>query len=384
MVPGSGSLHPESQQRRRTAIDAAFAALLVAALAACEKAPVVEEPVVRPVRYAEVSLARGAERRTYSGTSQAELETDLSFRVSGTLLRRTVDVGDSVERGDRIAFLDDQDYRVRLDEARAGLARAEAERRNADSSYQRTRDLYENQNASRTQLDSARAMAESAEAQYRASAQQVEAAELQLSYTRLTAPQSCTIAGTFVELNQNVSAGQPILRVNCGQCAEVVVDVPDTDIARITPGMNVAVSIAAMADVDLRGTVQEVGVATGAGGSTYSVTIALQDGCETVRSGMAVDVGFEFPTTNGDDSITIPYVSVGEDAEGNFVYVLERDGDDIAVAKRRGVEIGIVTGDGIVITDGLTPGELIATAGVRRLEPGQRVRLLPTITPDSP
>ncbi len=384
MVSGRRSLYPESQRRRRTAIGSAPAVVLITVLAACEKAPIVEEPVVRPVRYAEISLTSGAERRTYSGTSQAELETDLSFRVAGTLLRRPVDVGDSVERGERIAVLDDQDYRVRLDEARAGLARAEAERRNADSSYQRTRDLYENRNASRTQLDSARAMAESSEAQYRASAQQVEAAELQLSYTRLTAPQSCTIADTFVELNQNVSAGQPIVRVNCGQCAEVVVDVPDTDIARVTPGMNVAVSIAAMADNDLHGTVQEVGVATGAGGSTYSVTIALQDGCEIVRSGMAVDVGFEFPTTNGVDSITIPYVSVGEDADGNFVYTLERDGDGFAVAQRRGVEIGIVTGDGIVIVNGLTPGELIATAGVRRLEPGQRVRLLPTNAPGSP
>ena len=270
-----------------------------------------------------------------------------------------------------VGVLDSTDFQVRLDEARAGLARAEAELRNADANYARTRDLYESQTASRNQLDTARALAESADAQYRAASQQVEAARLQLSYTRLAAPQSCTVAQTFVDVNQNVSSGQPIARLNCGHCAEVVVSVSDADIARVTEGMEVAARISAVAGGEVQGIVQEVGIAAAARGTTYPVTIALQERCESVRSGMAVDVTFNFPTATAGSSLVVPYVAVGEDREGNFVFVLEPDEEGRLLARRRAVQVGPVTSDGIVVLQGLSE-----TAGVRRLTPGQEVTLL--------
>lgn len=371
MVPTGRILHPRARPR----VPALIGSALLVTIAGCDSAPVEEAPIVRPVRYAAVVAQGDSEARTYSGTTRAELETDLSFRVSGTLTERPVDVGNLIEQGDLVAALDATDFRVRLDEARAGLARAEAELRNADANYERTRDLYENQNASRTQLDSARAQAESAEAQHRASTQQVEAARLQLTYTRLTAPQACTVAQTFVEINQNVASGQAVARLNCGHCAEVVVSVADADIDKLSPGMPATATISAL-DQELPGVVQEVGVATAAGGTTYPVTVALQEQCEDLRSGMAVDVTFDFPTESAEGNLIVPYVSVGEDRSGNFVFVIEPGEGDRMFANRRSVEIGTVTGTGIVIADGLSAGELVATAGVRRLTTGQEVTLL--------
>ena len=372
MVSGGGVLHPEARGIRRALI----VLPLLATVVGCEPAPLEEQEIVRPVRYTEVVSQGASEARTYSGATRAEVETDLSFRVGGTLTQRPVDVGDEVSRGDLVAALDSTDFQVRLDEARAGLARAEAERRNAEANYDRTRDLYESQNASRTQLDSARAMAESAEAQYRAAAQQVEAARLQLSYSRLTAPQSCTVAEAFVEINQNVSPGQPVVQLNCGGCAEVVVSVSDTDISRVDRGMEVTATVTALPGSAIPGVVSEVGIATGARSTTYPVTITLTERCEEVRSGMAVDVRFEFPTAAAGDKPVVPYVAVGEDRDGHYVFVIEPDASGVLHANRRAVVVGSATHSGIVIVDGLEPGELIATAGVRRLTPGQEVTLL--------
>ena len=372
MVSGRGILHPGAQGIRRALI----VLPLVATAVGCEQAPLEEPAVVRPVRYTQVVVQGASEARTYSGAARAELETDLSFRVGGTLTQRPVDVGDEVDRGDLVAALDSTDFQVRLDEARAGLARAEAEQRNADANYDRTRDLYESQNASRTQLDSARALAESAQAQYRAASQQVEAARLQLSYARLTAPQACTVAETFVEVNQNVSPGQPVVQLNCGGCAEVVVSVSDTDISRVQQGMEVSASVTALPGSPIPGIVREVGVATGARSTTYSVTIALTERCEDVRSGMAVDVRFDFPTAATGGNPVVPYVAVGEDRNGHYVFVIEADENGVLRAVRRPVEVGSATAGGIVIVNGLQPGELIATAGVRRLTQGQEVTLL--------
>jgi RND family efflux transporter MFP subunit len=372
MVSGRGIVHPRASGVRRALIILP----LVATAIGCEQAPLEEPTVVRPVRYMEVVAQGGSEARTYSGAARAEVETALSFRVGGTLTQRSVDVGDEVDRGDLVATLDSTDFQVKLDEARAGLARAEAEQRNADANYDRTRDLYESQNASRGELDSARALAESAAAQYRAAAQQVEAARLQLSYSRLTAPQACTVAETFVEVNQNVSPGQPVVQLNCGGCVEVVVSVSDSDISRVERGMEVTARVTALPGSPIPGVVSEVGVATGARSSTYPVTIALSERCEEVRSGMAVDVRFVFPVTVVGNKPVVPYVAVGEDRAGNYVFVIQSDENNVLRAIRRPVEVGMATPDGIVIVDGLQPGELIATAGVRRLGTGQEVTLL--------
>ncbi len=372
MVSASRGLYPRASRRRGSLTVLACAAVL----AGCEPETGGEDTLVRPVHYTRVVAQGASETRTYSGTAHAELETDLSFRVGGTLIRRPVDVGSELGRGDPIAALDTSDFRVSLDEARAGLSRAEAERRNADANYERTRDLYENQNASRTELDTARAMAESAEAQYRAASQQVEAARLQLSYASLAAPEQCTVAQTFVEVNQNVSPGQPVVRLNCGRCAELVVSVPETEIARVENGMPVTAVVSAVPGSGLTGAVKEVGVATGAGATTYPVTVALEEGCELVRSGMTVDVRFDFPTTGPGENPIVPYVSVGEDRDGHFVFVIEPGAEDRLFAQRRSVDIGAVVTDGIVVTRGLNVGELIATAGVRRLVSGQEVTLL--------
>ena len=380
MVPGRGSLHTGAGSIRRALIILP----LLTAVSGCEQAPLEEQTVVRPVRYTQVVAQGASEARTYSGAARAELETDLSFRVGGTLTRRPVDVGAEIDRGDLVASLDSTDFQVRLDEARAGLARAEAERRNAEANYDRTRDLYETQNASRTQLDSARALAESAEAQNRAATQQVEAARLQLSYARLTAPQACTVAETFVEINQNVSPGQPVVRLNCGGCAEVVVSVSDTDISRVDRGMEVTATVNALPESAIPGVVSEVGISTAARSTTYPVTIALTERCEEVRSGMAVDVRFEFPTAAAGDSPVVPYVSVGEDRNGHYVFVIEPDENGVLRANRRPVEVGGATHSGIMIVAGLEPGELIATAGVRRLMPGQEVTLLGNPEPTGP
>jgi RND family efflux transporter MFP subunit len=355
-----------------------LAVLVIAVQAGCQGDIQPEPELVRPVRYARVVPQGAMEARTYSGSTKAELETDLSFKVGGNLILRDADVGDAISVGQLVAQLDPTDYQVRAQEAEAGLARARAELRNAQANYERTRDLYENRNASRSDLDAARAGSESAGAQVRAATQRLEAARLQLSYTRLSAPAVCTVAQTFVELNQNVAAGQSILRVNCGQCAEVVVSVPELDISRINAGTTVAVAVDAIPGEVLTGVITEVGVATGRGGATYPVTVALQEGCKSVRSGMAADVTFRFPTAGPSGVLVVPFVAVGEDVNGRFVFVLEpSDGEsgEQWFARRRAVTVGGPTADGLAITSGLADGEIIATAGVRRLTDGQQVTL---------
>jgi multidrug efflux system membrane fusion protein len=354
--------------------------LFLAALftSGCEQPPVTVVEVVRPVRYMQVVPVGSAETRIFSGVTKAAVETDLSFKVGGLLTELQAGVGDNIAAGQLVARIEPTDYEVTLREAQAGLERSRAEERNAQAGFERTRELYENRNASRSDLDTARAMAESAGAQVRASSQQLEGARLQLSYAQLKSPQQCTIARRYVEVNQNVSAGQPIVRVNCGGCAEIRVDVPGVYIGQIETGKAAKVKVAALPGQQLDGIVTEVGVGTDQNRSIYPVVVQLQNGCAAVRSGMAADVALvlAFKEAAG-SSLLVPIVSVGEDRDGNFVFVLESQANgEQFVARRRAVTVGQPMTEGLQIEAGLTNGELIATAGVRRLIDGQVVTLL--------
>ncbi len=351
---------------------------LAMTLIGCEAPPPESEPTVRPVRFARVATGGGASSRVFSGTVRAALESDLSFKVPGTLVSLPLAVGSEVGAGSVVASLDPTDYEVKRREAEAGLARAVAQQRNAEASYERTRGLYENRNVSRSDLDAARAAAESAAAQVRAARQQLEAARLQLSYTELRAPQDCRVAATPVEVNQNVQVGQTVVSLTCGDCPEVAISVPETYIEPVRAQSAARVIVDALGQREFDAIVTEVGVATARLGATFPVTVALKGQCDGVRSGMSANVRFQLDTggTAG-EGLVVPVVAVGEDRDGRFAFVLEPAGDgDRWQARRRPVEVGMPTPDGIEITAGLSEGELIATAGVRRLADGQIVTLL--------
>jgi len=350
--------------------------LVAILLSGCGKQPEKVADPIRPVRYTEVLSGGVVAQRIFSGVTKAALDADLSFKVPGNITAVEVSVGDRVGPGKLVARLDPTDYEVQLREAEAGLQRAGAELRNARANFDRTRELYENRNVSKSDLDNARAAAESAKALVAAAEQQLEAARLQRSYARLFSPQNCTIAGRYVEPNQNVSAGQPIVRVNCGECSEVIIDVPAAWIGQIVQGAPAVVQVAALGNRQITAMVSEVGVAAERGASAYPVTLTISDNCADIRAGMAAEVQLTIPD-GAPNGIVVPYISVGEDRDGHYVFLLETSEGNRYVARRRAVTIDPTpTAAGVAVLDGLFEGELIATAGIRRLVDGQIVTLL--------
>ena len=184
------------------------------------------------------------------------------------------------------------------------------------------------------------------------------------------------MAETYHKVNENVGSGTPIIQVNCGECPEVKVSVPETLINQIRPGSEVAVTFDAMPKQNFTALVTEVGIDSAESGAAFPMTVALQEGCEEIRSGMAADVVFQLETREGQPVIVIPGIAVGEDRNGHFVFALRKDASGAWSAQRRSVEIGEFIGRDIVILSGLNEGEPVVTAGVRRIDDGQQVKLL--------
>lgn len=347
-------------------------------LTACEEPEVVVEKVYRPVQYIKVQPIGATVTDTFSGVVEADLDANLSFRVGGTITKRLVDVGDQVQPNQLLAELDATDLQVSYQQAQASLAQAVASQRNQQANYDRIIELYENNNSSKSDLDAARAGADSARAATAVVRRQTEAARLQVSYTQLRAPQACSVAQVLADTNEAVNPGQGVIRVNCGSCAKVKVSVPDQLINNIQKGDNVKVVTSAFAGQQFDAKVTEVGVAASSGGA-FPVEALLQGECPDLRAGMAASLIFDFTQLLQADNVKqllVPYLSIGEDDKGNFVYVLNPVGDGIYRAERRSIEFVPSNDNGAEITSGVKTGELVATAGVRRLLDGMEVKLL--------
>jgi RND family efflux transporter MFP subunit len=346
---------------------------LVAAGCAEEAPP--QEPL-RPVRSMAVYSTGVQQTRSFSGTARAGRESRLSFRIPGTVEVLSTRVGDRVRAGQVLARLDPTDYRLQVEDAEAALARARAEARNAEASYARIRDLYENNNASLNELDAAQAGYESAIAAFESTEKKLEQARLQLGYTELTSPTDGAIAEVPVEANENVRAGQTVAVLTSGSRPEVEVGMPEMFISRVRDGQAVEVTFDALGARTFAATVTEVGVASTGLATTFPVKVRLDGDQPEVLPGMAAEVHFRFEGQDERERVVVPAFAVGEDREGRFVYVVEEVGDGIGRAVRREVTVGGLTADGgLEILRGLSDGERVITAGVSRIQDGLEVRL---------
>ena len=355
----------------------ALAVLLLAAGAflSCRGGEELPPPPLRPVRYQEVTSSRGMRIRTFSGVARANVESNLSFRVSGNVRRRLVEVGDRVDRAQLIAELDPTDFKLQVQEAEASLAQARAQARRAEADYERVRGLYENRNAARSDLDAARAGAESVRAQIDAAEQRLEQAQSQLSYTRLLAPLSGSIAAVYVEVNENVLAGQQVAMLTSGSRPEVEIAVPETLIGEFRSGSDVDVSFDALGEREFPAMVTKVGVAAMGVATTFPVTVQLLEATPDVRSGMAANVAFTFGSEDSRERFIIPAHAVVEDREGRFVFVVEPTEPGRGRVRRRAVTVGQITGQGLEVLDGISTGDLVVTAGVSQIQDGLEVKL---------
>jgi RND family efflux transporter MFP subunit len=350
--------------------------LFTALIIGCEQEKDNESPRLRRVKYQQINITSEGSSRTFSGLAKGSQEANLSFKIAGTIASLPVKVGSHLQAGQLIAQLDDSQYALQVQQAQATLAQATAAQRNAGAAFERLKGLYENNNASRNDLDAARAVSDSNSALVRVARKSLELARLSLSYTQLKLNKACNIAEVNVENNENVSSGQSIVKVSCGQQMNVEIAVPGRYVASVEPKMAARVTFSNLPGKEFAATVSEVSVAS-SGGTTFPITLILEKNPTDLRSGMVAEVSFFFNNhTSTENIIIIPAIAVGEDMQGRFVYVVEpTESSTIGLIKRRTVSVKELTSHGLEITSGLKPNDRVVTAGVTVIRDGLKVRV---------
>jgi RND family efflux transporter MFP subunit len=324
----------------------------------------------RPVVVRTVAETVRQPVRSFAGAAKGDVETLVSFRVSGEITELPARVGMALERGDLIARLDATDYRLQVREAEAGLARAEAMLAQAEAEYERARLLYETENISRADLDNARAAFRSARAQVDAARERLGLARQQLAYTTLTSPMEGSVAEVPVELHQSVQAGQPVAMITGSGAQRFEIGMPEGLIGQVRQGAPATITFDAFPDEDFAARVVEVGVLSPQL-TIFPVTLQLKETDPRIFPGMIGEATLTFAPQRS-LPVVPPGAVVMDPTVGRFVWVVRED----MTTERRQVEIGELTDQGIAIRSGLKPGDRVVVRGAHRVEEGQRVSVL--------
>ncbi|GEM_PF-199967 len=352
--------------------------LSVLLLSGCEQEQVQEPQKLRKVKILQVKPNTAGQVRTFSGLAKGQMEANLSFKLAGTISSLPVKVGDKLKKSQLIAQIDPLQFELQAQQSHATLAQAMASMRNAVATFERLKGLYENNNASKHELDAARASAEFSQAQVKAARKGLELAQLNLSYTRLKSSNECDVAEIFIENHENVGSGQSIAKVSCGKAMDIEIGVPAQYVASVKKDMLATIIFNALPDEKFTGVVSEVGVSSSSGGASFPVNVTLKNEKGFIRSGMSADVTVNFDMQFAQKNMVIPAFSVIEKNQQKFVFLLKNtDKENTGVIKQVLVTVGELTSNGLEILSGLTTGDKVIVAGVSMMRDELKVRTEP-------
>ena len=323
----------------------------------------IREPVIRPVKLITLSPASNEETSRYPAVVNAAQFSELSFLVGGLIEEIAIVEAQQVNEGDLIARLDQRDYQSQLDSAQSQF-------QNAEEEYQRAVRL--------SQEDAiALSVLEQRESQRVVAKSQFDTAEKALQDTVIRAPFAGAVVQVPVRERQNVSAGQLVAALMGHGKLEVTVDVPASVIAEAQQMEdNSAFVILDTSPEDrIEATFTEANLLADTASQTYSVTFTFEPPSDLViLPGMNATLelsGSRNSNIAETKRISVPLSAIVIEGNAKFVWVVDQDSMTVS---RREVTVADGIGDTAVVTEGLTLGDTIATAGASYLSDGMQVR----------
>lgn len=345
-----------------------LAVVLVAACAKTEPAP---EPV-RAVKLMTVGPQPMVFEHEYAGDVRARSEARLGFRVAGKLLARSVEVGQRVQAGQVLAQLDASDYLLAANAAQAQVQAARTQRDLAAADLKRYAELKAQNFISGAELERREAALKSAQASLDQAMAQNQGQVNQKDHATLKADKSGVVVAVEAEPGQVLAAGTPVVRVAYDGPRDVVVALPEHQLAGVQVGTRAVVRLWA-ADQERQGTVREVAAAADPATRTFAVKLALDGGAAEAPLGATAYVRWARPAgavAVASVPLKLPTSALWAQGQGSAVWLFDAASSTV---KAQPVVVATADGNQAVIASGLKGGEQVVVAGVHVLAEGQKV-----------
>ncbi len=364
----------------------AIVAAIAAVEAGCSKAQ--SDTTIVPVRTDTVRKIDTGSTNVYSANIQPYQQVDLAFQSSGYIVSikqvrdanghiRNIDQGDHVTGGTVLAVVQKDQYQQKLDQAKASLAKANAEHERAKLSFDRMTALYKAGAATQPDYDDTRAQEQSTQAAVDNANSQIAEAQLALSYCDLRAPFDSYVLKRNVDLGTLVGPATNGFSLGDTRTVKAVFGVPDTAIGRIKLGSPQTVTTEALPN-PFSGHVTAISAAADPKSRVYSVEVRIDNPKNELKAGMIGSITLGTPSPAG-GVMVVPISAVvrsPSNTNGFAVYVPEGTGDVVKV-QTRDVTLGSTYGNMIAVESGLQVGDRVVTSGTNMIKAGDEVKIIP-------
>jgi multidrug efflux system membrane fusion protein len=376
------------RQRFRFASILGLASLfpLLCLFSGCGKATSESRPLT-PVRTSEVQSISAGDSNIYSANIQPYQQVELAFKSNGYLASirqvkdangklRNIDQGDWVTKGTVLATVSQDDYKDKLQQAKAQLARAQANYERAKLSFDRMSVLYKNGAATKPDYDNANAQMLDTQASVESAKASVSEATISLAYCELRAPFDGWIVKRNVDEGQLVGPATNGFTISDVRSVKAVFGVPDTAMEHIRLGSPETVTTDAVSG-NFYGRVSSISPSADPKSRVYSVEVTLPNGNNRLKAGMIASIIIRSGPQNQRVNV-VPLTAVVRSltrANGFAVFMPEGNGDTVRVRAQE-VELGPTYGNMIAVEQGLKAGDKVVTYGATMIKAGETVRVI--------
>jgi len=341
--------------------------LLAGALGGCNDRPAAPTTRAALVRTEVVQPRDRQASVTLTGEVQARFRADLSFRVTGRVIARMVDIGAHVSAGDVLALLDPAEQQADVDAATAAVIAAESQLRVAKATFERQKALITTGFTTRTVYDQAQEGLRIAEGGLEAARAQLGTSKEALGYTALCAEADGVITARNLEVGQVVPAAQPVFSLAQDGDRDAVFDVQESIFLDQTDPRTVALALVSDAGVTAIGHIREVAPVIDAKSSTIRVRVAIQDPPAAMALGSAITGTVKHKS---EKQIALPWSALMAEGKAPAVWTVD---PATRTALLKPVTVGGYEAGEVLIRAGIESGERVVIDGGKLLSVGQPV-----------
>ncbi len=354
----------------------------VAVLAGCEDKNTFVAPPPPKVDVA-TPVQRAVTRYVEATGNTAPIKSvDLVARVQGFLQSIDYQDGTFVKQGTQLFTIEPETYKLKLDQAQAAEAGAQASLRQAEADFKRQSDLVQRQAVSQATLDTSTSTRDNAQANLQQAQANTRLAEINYGYTKVSAPFDGIVSAHMVSIGELVGVASPTQLASIVAMDPIFVNftVNEQDVLRI----RAEAARRGLTAADLKQFPIEVGLQTETGypheGKLDYVapTINQSTGTLAARGLVPNDkrvllpgyfVRVRVPFDQEKAALLVPDTALGSDQGGRYLLVVGSDN----IVEQRKVQIGPVDNGLRVIENGLKPDDRVVIAGLLRVIPGQKI-----------
>ncbi len=279
-------------------------------------------------------------------------------KIHGTVVKVEVNEGETVTKGQVIARIDTDDFRIAVDSARATYELATAQ-------HKRLASLLEKGIVPEAEI-------EKLEAQVKTSKASLENAELMFSRCTITAPISGVIRRLDATEGLLLNVSDPVAEILQVDKVKAVVGIPESDVALVRDIKDVTLTIQALDNKEIVGRHHFLASSPENDARLYRLELAIDNEDNLIMPGMFFRAQLVKRVIT--DAVAVPLFTVIKREDQQFVFV-EEDG----VAKKLPVELGIMEDWRVQITKGLSPGSRVVVEGHRDIDHGNKLKTVRVI-----